>query len=80
MKMLITSLMEKIIFTIDHRKNYTRAISRAIGCTDSGAVVCIGKLKKEGIIALTKKGRTKILTFTKKGLKLKSLLEKIQKL
>lgn len=80
MKTQITLLMDKIICTISNKNNYSRTLCKEIGSTDSGIIACIHRLEKEKIIIRTEKGRKKIITLTKKGLKLKSLLEEIKKL
>ncbi len=59
------------------RKVYISALAKKVDCTYSHIVKLLQKMEKMGLVNLSKNGRTKTITLTKKGKEIAELMEKV---
>lgn len=77
---ITNNAIAKVILTINNNINYSSKITKNTGMAYATVHNILKKLKQENFIEFNKISRTKIITLTEKGIKLKELITKIKKI
>jgi len=63
-----------------NRVKYGSILAKEVDCTYSHAVKILQSLEKLGLVVFEKKGRTKLIKLTKKGMEIAEYIEDIKRL
>ncbi len=61
----------------NERKRYASVLAKEVDCTYSHTVRILQELEKRGLITFDKRGRLKVITLTKEGSEIATVLQKL---